>query len=191
MTLNILEMIFFKYQQGLLMRFRFVTSWTNKPGTRKTKHETQSYLSMIALLLWLPSMSVLAQTEPERYSKLGIGGQAGVPSGLTAKYYFSRDVSIMVVNAWNLDRFLRFSTNMAFEYPIPDSPLHFYVGPGLFFGRENSSKQTDFKSGITLVTGVHFYIEKFEVFLQTNPDVALNPEVSFRLGGVVGLRYFF
>ena len=200
-------MSFFRHQQDLLMRFGFIGSqsvrWAYpslcrvwgfglvRTQTRNLKPERQSYINMIALLICLSAMNAYAQEQPQPYSRLGIGGQAGIPSGLTAKYYFSRDFSVMVVNAWSLDRFLRFSTNIAFEYPIPDSPLHFYVGPGIFYGRENSSKRTDFKTGVTLVLGVNFYIEKFEVFLQANPDLALQPDVSFRLGGVVGLRYFF
>ncbi len=164
-----------------------------KHQTPNTELQTQSCFSMIAfcLLFSFTAFDVRAQEEPVPYSRLGIGGQAGIPSGLTAKYYFNQRFSVMVVNAWSLDRFLRFSSNIAYESPIPDSPLNYYVGPGLFFGRENSSKRTDFKTGITLVFGVNFYIEKFEVFLQTNPDFALHPDLSVRLGGVVGLRYFF
>lgn len=175
----------------MLMQFGFRVA--NYGLLTSVKHQTRAVILINAfcLLFFINSEKVLAQAEPESYSRFGVGGQAGIPTGLTVKYYITRDISVMAVNAWSLDRFLRFSTNAAYETPIPDSPLHFYLGPGLFIGRENSSKQTDFKVGFTLVAGVNFYIEKFEVFLQTNPDFAVRPDISIQLGGVVGLRYFF
>ena len=145
-----------------------------------------SYLLLVTIAT--PSY---AQKEQETFSRLGVGGQAGIPTAITAKYFLNKDLSVTAVNAWSLDRFLRVSANLSFESPIPDSPLNLFFGPGLFYGRDNSGKQTDFKSGLTLVVGVNFYVEKFEVFLQANPDFALLPKISYRVGGVVGMRYFF
>ena len=134
---------------------------------------------------------VVYAQEKKLENRLGVGGQAGVPTGLTLKYYFNHNLNIIVVNTWSLERFLLLSSYVSYESPIPDSPLGFYLGPGAFVGRDDSSKDEDFKSGFGLVLGLNFFVEKFEVFLQGNPDLAIRPDIEIKLGGAVGIRYFF
>ena len=134
--------------------------------------------------------SVYAQDDHAE-SRLGVGGQAGIPTGLTVKYYINQELNVIIVNSWSLEHFLLLSAYVSYESPIPDSPLGFYLGPGAFVGRDDSSKDEDFKKGFGIVLGLNFFVEKFEVFLQGNPDLAIRPEIEIKLGGAVGIRYFF
>ena len=121
----------------------------------------------------------------------GIGAQAGTPTGLTLKYYARSDMGLVFLGSWSLDRFLLFSIHTTYEYPIPDSPLRFFIGPGLDIGREGDEDNSDIRYGITVMPGLNFFTEKFEVFLQALPGIKFNKSSEFTLGGSVGLRYFF
>ena len=122
---------------------------------------------------------------------IGVGAQVGTPTGLTLKYYASQDFGLVFLGSWSLDRFLLFSMHMTYEYPIPDSPLRFFFGPGLEIGREGNEDTSDIRVSATIMPGLNFFTEKFEVFLQGLPGMKFIPEVKFTLGGAVGLRYFF
>lgn len=123
--------------------------------------------------------------------RLGLGGQVGTPDGITTKYYFRKDMGIIVVSSINLEQFLSLSSYLIYENPIPDSPLRLYVGPGASIGRDDSSKKLIQTASLSVVAGLNFFVEKFEVFLQTNPSVEITPVSSLELGGAVGLRYYF
>ena len=132
---------------------------------------------------------LLAQQEPRR--QLGIGPQAGVPTGLTAKYYYKKNRSLTILAAINLERFLRSSAYLTHEFPIPYSPLGLVIGPGVFVERNDSNRNKALQAGAGLKVGLNFFVEKFEVYLQTTPAFTLTPETSADLGGSVGLRYYF
>ena len=122
---------------------------------------------------------------------LGVGAQAGTPTGLTLKYYVQKDISTVFLGSWSLERFLLFSMHVTYEYPIPDSPLRFFIGPGIEIGRIGDEESSDIRFSATLLPGINFFTQKFEVFLQGLPGLDLVPKRRFTIGGAVGIRYFF
>ena len=143
-----------------------------------------------AIALLVASQSANAQA-PRPIGTIGIGAQAGSPTGLTAKYYARKDVGLVFLGSWNLERFLLFSMHITYEYPIPDSPLRFFVGPGIDVGREGDDDESALRLGLSVMPGLNFFTERFEVFLHAMPTVQLGTRNRFELGGAVGLRYFF
>ncbi|MFK7845781.1 MAG: hypothetical protein AB8G77_10795 [Rhodothermales bacterium] len=147
------------------------------------------WCAFAALLMLIPTP---AQAQIGKSTgAIGIGAQAGAPTGLTLKYYARKDIGVVFLGSWSLERFLLFSMHVTYEYPIPDSPLRFFIGPGLEIGREGDEETSDIRISTTLMPGLNFFTEKFEVFLQALPGVKLIPESKITLGGAVGLRYFF
>jgi hypothetical protein len=134
--------------------------------------------------------SLLAQSPPAQ-GAFGLGAQAGSPTGLTIKYYARQDMGLVFLGSWSLERFLLFSFHLTYEYPIPDSPLRFFIGPGFDIGREGDEDNSAIRYGVTVMPGLNFFTEQFEVFLQALPGVKFNRGSEFTLGGAVGLRYFF
>ncbi|MEM8488331.1 MAG: hypothetical protein AAF564_22470 [Bacteroidota bacterium] len=122
---------------------------------------------------------------------LGLGAQVGNPSGFTLKYYPSRDIGVVFLGSWSIERFLLYSMHVTYEYPIPDSPLRFFIGPGMDIGREVDEEKSDLRISASVMPGLNFFTQKFEVFLQALPGVKLMPKREVTLGGAVGLRYFF
>lgn len=155
---------------------------TTSPGSRL-------WCVLVAFVLLIPATSH-AQIGKST-GAIGIGAQAGAPTGLTLKYYARKDIGLVFLGSWSLERFLLFSMHVTYEYPIPDSPLRFFIGPGLEIGREGDDETSDIRISTTVMPGLNFFTEKFEVFLQALPGVKLIPEKKITLGGAVGLRYFF
>jgi len=85
-----------------------------------------------------------------------------------------------------LDDFLLVSGHVQTERSIPDSPLHFFVGPGFALGFES----TELLWGPSMNIGALFNRKRFEVFLQLTPRILILPDTTGDLGSAVGLRYF-
>ena len=134
--------------------------------------------------------TLYAQQKKE-ITRFGVGGQAGRPTGVTLKYYLRQGLGITLLTAWNRRRKILINSQLIFELPIPDSPLQFYTGPGAFIERDENNNNLTYKAGIGVAVGLNFYVEKFEVFLQANPELEVHPTFFIRPGGAVGLRYFF
>lgn len=147
-------------------------------------------ITLLIILLGLTTGSAVAQSN-RLAGAIGIGAQAGTPTGLTLKYYPRKDIGVILLGSWSLERFLLFSMHGTYEHPIPDSPLRFFIGPGFEAGREGDEMESDIRISITLMPGLNFFTEKFEVFLQGMPGLKLKPDQQLTLGGAVGLRYFF
>jgi hypothetical protein len=139
------------------------------------------------------SQTALAQPAD---ASLGLGGQVGGDSGLTLKSYRTNGLPFQnllharaadVLLAWNLDGFFFVDAHLLREEPIPDSPLHYFLGPGLFF----LAGSDDFATGVSGNFGVNFFSGPFEVYLQVTPRLGLLPATTGNLGGGVGLRYYF
>lgn len=148
--------------------------------------------ALLTSLALLTSSQALAQPAG---GTLGLGGQVGGDSGLTLKSYRTDGLPFQnllharaadVLLAWNLDGFFFVDAHLLREEPIPDSPLHYFLGPGLFF----LAGGDEFATGVSGNFGVNFFSGPFEVFIQLTPRLGLLPATSGTLGGGVGLRYY-
>lgn len=124
--------------------------------------------------------------------QVGIGGQIGDPSGVTIKLYQRPGLTYDMLAAWDLDQFFFLNAHALYERPIPDSPLRYFLGPGVILGfEEGADGENDVVIGISGQFGVNFFVEQFEVFLQLTPRLNVIPNTNGQIGGGIGLRYYF
>lgn len=147
---------------------------------------------LLVLIILLSAVDSLAQ---DRDKKLGIGGLVGRTNGITMKLYLSStiqagrftDLTAVDINAsWNLGDFFFWNGHLLRERAIPDSPLHYFIGPGFAFGYDSGRLFW----GPSAVLGVYFDRERFEVFMHVAPRLLILPDVHGELGSSVGLRYY-
>lgn len=123
---------------------------------------------------------------------LGIGGQLGEPSGLTVKLYQESGLAYEILAAWDLDDFFFMNGHALYERPLADTPLRYYLGPGVLLGiRERDDEESDFVIGISGEFGLNFFVERYEVFLHLTPRLGIIPDTDGDVGGGIGLRYYF
>jgi hypothetical protein len=122
---------------------------------------------------------------------VGLGGQIGSPSGITLKWYEGPGRAFDLFGAWDLDDFFFLNLHMLFERPLTDSPLNLFYGPGAYIGVHERRGDDDLVVGISGNFGLNFFTERFEVFLQLTPRLNIVPDTEGRVGGGVGLRYYF
>ena len=155
------------------------------PGIRRSSF-TLALLTAGWLLL---SASAAAQSPP---GDTGLGGQIGDPSGVTLKLYQRPGFAFDFLAAWDLDRFFFLNAHALYERPIPDSPLRYYLGPGVVIGvNEGSDEENDAVIGASGQFGLNFFVDQFEVFLQLTPRLNVIPDTDGHIGGGIGLRYYF
>lgn len=134
-------------------------------------------LSLFALAVVLPAQ---AQRSP-----LAIGAQIGSPTALTVRFPARAAASWTGTLAFHKGG-ATLGLNRQYEYPFTESPLHYYVAPGGYLG---SNGDDDLAVGATLPLGVNFYQDRFEVFLQLIPTLAVLPNTDFDVGAAVGVRF--
>ncbi len=123
---------------------------------------------------------------------VGVGGQLGEPSGLTVKLYQQPGFAYEILAAWDLGDFFFVNGHALYERAIPDTPLRYYLGPGVLAGvREGHAEDGDFVVGISGEFGVNYFVERYEVFLHLTPRLGVIPDTQGDVGGGVGLRYYF
>ena len=142
---------------------------------------------VILLLCLLCPTEVAAQRQ---VGAVGTGAQAGLPGGLSLKLYRSGSIAYDVLANTDLDDRFVVYTHRLWERPLPNSPLWWYAGPGLLAGGERLADTPVPVLGASALGGLNFYRERFEVFLQILPRLQVRPEVTPRIGGSVGLRYY-
>jgi len=149
-------------------------------------------LAVLAFAGLLLPASTTAQTFTK---KTGFGGIVGRNNGMTVKLYLEDNdfldriegtKTLDLTLSWNFDDFMLWSGHLQTERPIPESPLHFFIGPGFTFGIDRRTVLW----GPSMNLGVLFNRKRFEVFLQVTPRILLVPDTSGELGSAVGLRYF-
>jgi len=150
----------------------------------------------LAILLLCTGLVVSASAPQPSHAqrtagRVGIGAQAGRPSGLTVKAYRHAQLAYDLALVWNLQDFVFVEAHRMHERPLPNSPLHLLVGPGLFAGLDEAPRRNRATLGISGALGLNFFRERFEVFLQATPRMRLYPSTRARMGGSVGIRYFF
>ncbi len=153
------------------------------------------WVVLLALCL-LPSPDAVAQPAGRRF---GIGGQIGDPSGLTLKMYrpgryvssIFRPRVVTLLASWDFDDSFFLNVHTLDERLIPESPLRYFIGPGILIGFRGRRHRTDLLAGITGSFGVNFFRDRFEVHLQVTPRLLFFPDVTGDFDAGVGLRYYF
>lgn len=137
------------------------------------------------------SLACTAQAQNPAGS-VGVGGQLGEPSGISVKLYQRPAFAYEVLAAWDLADFFFLNGHALYERTIPDTPLRYYLGPGVLFGiREPDADESDFVVGISGEFGVNFFVERYEVFVHLTPRLGVIPDTEGDVGGGIGLRYYF
>lgn len=119
-----------------------------------------------------------------------MGLQAGRPGGAAVKVYRPGVIAYDAVIITDTDDFITGYLHRLWERPLPDSPLHFYVGPGLLVGAEGLPQTPRLRLGLSAEAGLNFYAERFEIFLHVTPTLRFFPNSRAYLDGSVGLRYY-
>jgi hypothetical protein len=156
-------------------------------------------LSLVTLVLFL-SVGLASQAHAQRTGgAVGLGGQAGDPSGITLKVYNANSPSYDVLAAWSsIDDFFFLNGHALFENTIPaenvEQPLEWFIGPGAFIGafEQGRDGDDDLALGISGTTGIQILLDRrFEIYLQATPRFFLVPETDANIGGGLGFRYYF
>lgn len=121
---------------------------------------------------------------------LGVGLQVGRPGGPAIKWYRPGPIAYDGVITTDLEDFLVGYVHRVWEPPVPNSPLHLYLGPGLMVGAERLAQSPQLRLGVSAEAGLNFYAERFEVFLHVTPTLRFFPNTGVFLDGNVGLRYY-
>lgn len=137
---------------------------------------------------WLATSSLYAQRTP---GTVGLGLQVGRPGGVAMKMYRPNGIAYDAVLTTDADDFVAGYFHRLWEQPIPDSPLHLYLGPGVVTGVDGLSDSIRIRVGVSAEAGLNFYAERFEVFLHVTPALRFFPNRRAYLDGNVGLRYYF
>lgn len=124
---------------------------------------------------------------------VGIGVLVGPISGFTAKvrpenapmnaFFQSFDLNLST----NLDDYGLWSTHLLNEKAVPNSPLTFYMGPGLTAG----VRKKHMFGGVSSTIGLFFSKPPYEVFLQVMPRLYVRPDFDGRIEGATGIRIYF
>ncbi len=128
---------------------------------------------------------------------VGLGGQAGDPSGITLKVYNDGAPSYDFLAAWSsVSDYFFINGHALFEEPLPaenvDEPLEWFVGPGAFVGVFEETAGGDAILGISGTVGLQVVLaEHFEIYVQATPRFSLVPDTDGDLGGGLGIRYYF
>lgn len=143
-------------------------------------------------LIFLTGLLLPASSAAQRQSgAAGMGGQVGHPGGLALKLYRPGPIAYDAVISTDGDDFVVGHAHRLWERPLPDSPLHLYVGPGVGLGLDHLAQSPHLRLGLSAEAGLNFYAEQFEVFLHVTPALRFLPDARMNLDGNVGLRYYF
>lgn len=128
----------------------------------------------------------------------GLGAHFGEPSGVTLKTYTARPVArggasfnaYDMLFGWDFDDFFFANVHALHEARLGDSPVNYFLGPGLFIGfRDRGDDEVVF--GISGQFGINYFIERFELFVQLTPRLQLVESTDGDMGGGIGARYYF
>lgn len=150
-------------------------------------YRTAMMAALLGLLLALLPPNATAQRQVGAF---GVGARVGLPGGAALKVYRPDDVAYDVAFTTDFRERGLLYVHRVWERPVPDSPLWYFIGPGILGGVQTPVRTAEAVAGASLTAGLNFYAERFEIFLQATPRLRLLPAVDPRLGGSVGLRYY-
>jgi hypothetical protein len=143
---------------------------------------------LLGVLLALSPSETAAQRQVGAF---GVGARVGLPGGAALKLYRPDDVAYDVAFTTDFRKRGLLYVHRVWERPVPDSPLWYFIGPGLLGGVQTPDRTAEAVAGVSVTGGLNFYAERFEVFLQATPRLRVLPSLDPRIGASVGLRYYF
>lgn len=151
------------------------------------------YLLVLLLFVALTNTELSAQPPAGNW---GVGIQFGDPSGLTIKRYNPGAMSFDALLAWDLNDFFFLNVHGLWEKNINASPnFNFFYGPGAFIGFIERNKRFDdddeIRLGISGTFGLNYYVDRFEIYLQLTPRLAVIESTDADIGGGLGVRFYF
>lgn len=158
----------------------------------KKYHFFSQWTAAIAFVICLLFIAQPASAQ-RATGDVGIGVQLGQPTGLTVKVY-NPGTSVDFLAAWDLDDFFFLNVHAIYDTHLnPQETVHFFYGPGGFVGIRDRGPELedDVELGVSGNFGFDFMIDKFEIFLQGTPRLALVEATEFDLGGGAGFRIYF
>ncbi|WP_228350499.1 hypothetical protein [Rhodocaloribacter litoris] len=147
------------------------------------------FLTVTALALWPADAR-----GQRRAGAVGLGAQIGEPSGVSLMVYRPRAMSYDFLAAWDLDDFFFFNVHGLYEHHLDRrEQVHLYYGPGVFIGFRDRPRDRDDETvaGLSGRLGLGFLIDRFEIYGQITPRLAVTPATDGDIGGGVGFRFFF
>lgn len=142
---------------------------------------------------------LLASFNTLHAQNVGVGFQAGDPTGLNLHFRGTKPMRLDFLFAWDFsdrDRnFFFVNVHGLFFKPLSTSPkFNFYYGPGGYVGvRERNRRDKDDETvvGLSGNFGLNVEIDRFDIFIQLTPRLDLVPDTNFDMGGGIGARFFF
>jgi hypothetical protein len=149
----------------------------------------------LLLMLWLLffGMTQTISAQDRTSGEVGIGFQAGQPTGVSVKIYKPNSWSPDFLAAWDLNDFFFLNVHAIKENHIGDSQrFHFFYGPGAFIGIDDRPKEFDDEVviGLSGSFGLSLVFGDFEFFVQGTPRLSLIDSTNFDLGGGFGVRFY-
>ena len=144
-------------------------------------------------VLFLFSITVLHAQRPA--SSVGIGFQAGNPTGLSLQFYKEHGISTDILLAYNFNNFYFVNVHGLWNTHLDDRGMfHLFYGPGGFVGvYKNKPEVVDdvVTAGISGDFGLNMVVSRVEFFGQVTPRLELINATRFNWGGGAGIRLFF
>lgn len=126
---------------------------------------------------------------------VGIGFQAGDPTGLSLQFYKAQGVTTDILFAYHFNNFFFLNIHGLWNTHLDDhGHFHFYYGPGGFVGvrkRRPELPNDEVAAGFSGNLGLNLVVSRLEFFAQATPRIEVTPNTAFNMGGGVGMRVFF
>ena len=150
-------------------------------------------ICLFTLTFFLSYLQVQNAQRPS--PSVGIGFQAGVPSGLSLQFYKSQGMSTDLLFAYDFNNFFFMNIHGLWNTHL-DNGGHFHVfyGPGAFIGIQRLRSEflnDEVSAGVSGNFGINLVISRLELFAQVTPRLEVTPGTHLNYGGGVGLRFFF
>jgi hypothetical protein len=139
-------------------------------------------------IIFLIALNLTAKNE------LGLGIAVGDPTGITAKYWTSRNTAICGACGWSFrsEGYLHINGDFIYHYfnlfPVEKGELPLYFGLG---GRLALKDETEI--GVRIPVGIAYIFSDapFDAFFELSPYLNLYPRTDMFLSASLGGRFFF
>lgn len=139
--------------------------------------------------------NIQAQYAQRPSPSVGIGFQAGNPTGLSLQFYKNHGVTTDILFAYQFNNFFFLNIHGLWNTHLDQNGhFHLYYGPGGFVGirRHRPELANDqVAAGISGNLGLNLVVSRLEFFGQVTPRLEITPGTKLDFGGGVGMRFFF